>query len=351
MKMKALKRGLTFLLAMVLFLANVPMSVAGQQDPLQKLYEAAKPEKEVVWQWQSATTEVKSVIDAFRKKYPDIKLSVVSIGATTIPTRIIVEANSGKVSVDVGTAGTSYLLPVIERDLLARYNSSQLPDVDPKLLSFDGRLIKFSSVARVWVYNTAMVSKADVPKTWEDTLAPRWKGGKIVVRAAPSGLNLFYPVWKQNKEKATDYLKRLANQEIVPGIRAAEVLNRVATGENPLSISSITTTFNALKAGAPLGLCPIGPTASDHSAFFIPKAAPHPNAAKLLMAWMAGPEGRKAFLEPGFGPHYPPDASPQAKLLADNGIGFYPIETPEDLREYTGPFTDAVIKILGFKPE
>jgi hypothetical protein len=62
-------------------------------------------------------------------------------------------------------------------------------------------------------------------------------------------------------------------------------------------------------------------------------------------------ETKAFFVGAGFGPHYPPDASPQAKMLADNGIGFVSIESPEDLREYTGPFTETVIKVLGFKPK
>jgi iron(III) transport system substrate-binding protein len=342
---------LMFLLALASFWLNAPMAAFGQQDPLQKLYEAAKPEKEVIWQWQSAITEINSVINIFRKKYPDIKLSVVSIGATTIPTRVIVEASAGKVSVDVGTAGTSYLLPLIERDLLARYNWAQIADIDPENIAYDGRLINYSGSAFICFYNTHLVSKAESPKTLEDLLAPKWKGEKIVVRAAPSGFNSLFPVWKQNKQKAIDYLTRLAKQEIVPGKRAAEVTDRVARGENPIAISSIGSTYDAIRRGAPLALCPIGPASCEPAAFFIPKGARHPEAAKFFVAWMASPEGRRALTELGFGPIYPPNASPQARLLADSGISFIPIGSPEDIREFTGPFTDAVIKIMKFLPE
>jgi iron(III) transport system substrate-binding protein len=217
---------------------------------------------------------------------------------------------------------------------------------------FDGRFITYADSPRVWVYNTKLVSKAEAPKTWEDTLAPKWKGGKIAVRAAPSGFAWLFPAWKQDKKRVVDYLNRLAKQEVVPGTRDAEVANRIATGESPIGTLSMMSVMPSLKAGAPLALCPIGPTASDYDGFWIPKGAPHPNAAKFFLAWMASPEGTKEFLkaERG-GPSYPPDASPQAKLLADSGVGFVPIVSPEDLREYMGPFSDTVMKIMQFIPK
>lgn len=324
---------------------------ATPQAELKKLHEAAKAEKEVIWQFSGALKDVKPVIDGFQKKYPDIKLSTISIGAATIGGRIIIEANAGRLTVDVGTSFPVYLQPVFERDLLVRYNWSQLMGVDPKKVLFDGRFIPFSDSARVWAYNTKMVSKAEAPKNMEDTLAPNWKGGKIAVRAAPTGFNWLYPVWKQDKQKASDYLKRLEKQDVIPGKRDAEVANQVASGEYPIGVLSLTSVIPALEKRAPLALCPIGPTASDLNGFWIPKGAPHPNAAKLLVAWLASPEGTNALLKSGRGLSYPPDASPAAKLLADNGIGFVAIESAEDLREYSGPFNDAVMKIMRFVPE
>ena len=345
-----LSLGRTILLAVGIFLALFPAFSANSQEKLQTLYEAAKKDKEVIWQWESSTKAVKPLIDAFVKRYPDIKLTTLSIGATEIPSRIIVEAQTGRLTVDVGTAGTSYLIPLIDRDLLAKYNWAQMADIDPKTIAYDGRLLNYSGSAFVFIYNTNLVSKGESPKNMKDILSPKWKGEKIVVRAAPSGFNYLYPVWKRNKQEAIDYLTELAKQQVVPGKRAAEVTDMVARGEKPLAISSIGSTYDAIKRGAPLALCPIGPAACEPAAFFVPKGGPHPEAAKFLVAWMFSPEGRRGLAESGFGPIYPPDASPLAKLMADSGIGFVPIGSPEDIREFTGPFTSAVMKIMKFVP-
>ncbi len=343
--------GLSVLLIIELFfLGPALLYGATPEAELQKLYGAAKAEKEVIWQFSGALKDIKPVIEGFQKKYPDVKLSTISIGAATIGGRVIIEANASRLTLDVGTSFPIYLQPVFERDLLVKYNWSQL-GVDPKRILYEGRFIPFSDSARVWAYNTKMVSKGEAPKTMEDTLAPKWKGGKIAVRAAPTGFNWLFPVWKQNKQKATDYLTRLEKQDVIPGKRDAEVANQVAGGEYPVGVLSLTSVIPALEKRAPLALCPIGPTASDLNGFWIPKGAPHPNAAKLLVAWLASPEGTKALIKSGRGLSYPPDASPAAKLLADNGIGFVPIQSAEDIREYAGPFNDAVMKIMRFVPE
>jgi ABC-type Fe3+ transport system substrate-binding protein len=251
---------------------------------------------------------------------------------------------------DVGCSFAGYLLPVIERDLLDRCDWVKVVGVDPKRVLFDGRFISTANVPQVWVYNTKIVSKAEMPKKLEDTLDPRWKDGKISVRAAPSGFNWLFPVWKQDKQKAIDYLNRLAKQDILPATRGSEGLNRVATGECAIGAAGVSIVIPMVRKGAPLALCPI-PTAADPEGLFIPKGVRHPDAAKFLLAWLASPEGTKAFHGAGLGASYPPDASPQAKLLADNGIVFSSIESQEDVREYAGPFSESVMKIMGFKAE
>ena len=341
---------LSVLLVAVFIFSSTITFAATVEAELQKLHAAAKAEGEVIWQYPGAVQEITAVIDIFRARYPDIKLSVVSIGATSVASRIAVEAAAGKLSMDVATSFSGYLLPVLDRDLLLKSDWVKIVDVDPKRITFDGRFVTFADVSHIWVYNTKSVSKAEAPKTLEDTLHPKWKGQKISIRGAPSGFTWLFPVWKQDKQKAIDYLKRLATQEIMPATRGAEGMNRIATGECPIGVSGISIVIPTMRKGAPLALCPI-PAAADQEGLFILKGVRHPNAARFLLAWLASSEGTKAFRAAGLGPSYPPDASPQAKILADNGIAFTSIQSAEDIREYTGPFSETVMKIMGLKPE
>jgi len=341
----------SFSLAVVFILAFTAVSSADTQAELKKLYEAAKTDGRVVWSWPTATQVIEPVINKFQAKYPDVKLSAVSISATSLGSRIVIEASAKKVTVDVGSALLSYLLPVIERDLMVKYDWTKIVDVHPSRVSYDGRVVSFMEVPRVWIYNTNLVSKAEAPKTWEDTLDPKWKDGKITLRGAPSGLASLFPIWKKDRKKAVDYLNGLSKQNVLPGKRDSEVINRVATGECPLGILGANVVFDAMRKGAPLAICPISPAASDPGVYFIPQGAPHPAAAKLLLAWLASKEGTQAVVETGSGPAYPPDASPMAKMVAENGISFVPILSAEDIKEYLGPFSKTVMSAMGFMPE
>jgi iron(III) transport system substrate-binding protein len=349
MKMRRIKIICFLLVGAAVTLGPAVLYGASPDAELKKLHDAARAEKEVIWQFSGALKDVKPTIDAFHKKYSDVKLTTISIGAATIGGRIIIEANAGRLTLDVGTSFPVYLLPVFERDLLMRVDWGKL-GVDAKKVSFDGRFIGFSDAPRVWAYNTRLIPKVEAPKTLAATLDPKWKG-KIAVRAATTGFNWLFPVWKQDKQKAIEYLKGMAKQNVVPGKRDAEITNQVAGGEYPLGVLSLTSIMPALGRRAPLALCPIGPTASDLNGFWIPKGAPHPSAAKLLIAWLASPEGVKSLIKSGRGMSYPPDASPAAKLIAESGIGYVAIESEKDIREFAGPFNDAVMNILGFVPK
>jgi iron(III) transport system substrate-binding protein len=203
----------------------------------------------------------------------------------------------------------------------------------------------------MWAYNTKLVSKAEAPKSLEDTLDPKWKGGKISLRAAHSGFINVWPLWKQNRQKAVDYMKRLVKQDFMPEMRTTVVSDRIIRGECPIGMPRVSDVFRAQKEGAPIAPC-LMPAVAYSTGVFIPKGGvKHPNAAKLFMAWMLTPEGTESIIDAGGGLLYPPEASKTARWLADNNLGFMRIASREDLQEYNRDFAEMVMKETGFKPE
>ncbi len=345
---------LTILMLMVLIFASTGQSSAAQpQDPLQELYKAAKGEKELVWQWQGAVEGLRPVIKAFQSRFPDIKLSVISIGSATIGSRIITEASAGKLTLDVGTISAVYLEPLLERDLLVKNNWTKiLPGSSPGRVGYDGGYIIVEDGGKTWAYNTKLVTKAEAPKSLEDTLDPKWKGGKISLRAAHSGFINVWPLWKQDRQKGVDYMRRLVKQDFLPEMRAAAVADRIVRGECPIGMARTSDIYRAQLKGAPIAPCPVLPTVAYSVGMFIPKGGvKHPNAAKLLMAWVLSREGTEALVEAGAGPLYPPEASKCAKWLADNGLSLIRIESKEDIQQYNRDFAEMVMKETGFKPD
>ena len=332
----------------VLFSANgfsAPAEV-GMGD----LYHAAKAEGKVVWQFIGPVNLVKSVAEAFQTKYPDIKISVFSYGATGIATRIITEASAEKLSMDVAMSFPNYFIPLLERNLLTKHDWTQI-GVSKNNVLFDATSVAVQDVPYVWLYNTNLVSKGEVPKTWEDLLDLKWRGSKIAVRAAPSAFPSLFPAWKRDRQKVASYLDKLRRQEVVSSTRAAEVAARVASGECLVGGVPVEVAIDTIKKNAPVGVCPIGPAAAAPAVVGIPQKVLNPNAAKLFIAWLSGPEGRDAYRKAGLGFAAPCHASPVAQLLCEHGISFTPITSVEDVKEYAGDFGKMVVEKMGFLPE
>jgi iron(III) transport system substrate-binding protein len=318
-------------------------------DDLKELYQAARAEGKLTWQYFGGEA-IKEVTDAFQAKYPDVKITVFNMAATAIATRIITEAAARKLSMDVISSYPNYNIPLLERKLLMKYDWTKLGVAKDHIL-LEGTNIWFGDTSYIWFYNKNLVSKADVPKTYEDLLDPKFKGDKISVRAAPSAFASLYPAWKNDKQKITGYFERLRQQQVVPGKRATEVASRVANGESFLGSAPIEIVAAMIKDNAPIAVAPITPVAGSPTVLAIPQDAPHPNAAKLLIAWLNSTDGKAALRKAGLGQASPCDVSVGAKLLCDNGITNIPITSSKDLIEFDTVFAKMVVEKMGFMPE
>jgi iron(III) transport system substrate-binding protein len=332
-----------------LWAANSPAAVSEQA--LQELYKAAKAEGEVIFQIGGSVKSNQPIFDAFQKRYPAIKIKAFTFGNTEIPTRIITEARSGKISMDVCYPPMHRGVPLVQRDLLVTYDWTKTSDAVPEDIQLNGTFLVLYDHPPVWIYNKNLVSEKEAPKTWEDLLDPKWKGYKISVRTASSHFGGLFPLWRREREKVLNYLRQLRKQDFVPGSRGPEATSRVATGECPIGIAMIQSLHEIWEKGAPIGVCKISPSGNTPIGVVIPKGAPHPNAAKLLTSWLATQEGKVAIKRTGVGPAYPPEASATAKVLHEAGIEFTRIVSVEDLLEYSTKFDSQVAEALGFRPE
>lgn len=327
-------------------------NVWAEPDPaaIQKLYEAAKAEGEVLWQVGGRLDSFIPLAKAFEEKYPGVKCKPFSSSASGIAAKLITEANAGKVSMDLGSTMTHFLLPLLERDLLLEHDWSKTSDMDPDLIASDGRVVISNDHCPIWVYNKNLVKKADIPKTWEDLLDPKWKGAKISMRAMGAALGGLFPEWKKNPEKVEAFIAKLGKQKVVPGTRYSLVMKRVMGGETPLGLVMGAEIYVRQGQGAPIEVLPISPTANAAMTEWIPRGAKHPNAAKLLESWLSSKEGRKLRAKvTGAGLAYPPDASPLAKTLFENKIEYYRITTA-DAKEYNR-YSKIAEGLMGFAPK
>src|SRR6185295_13477959 len=88
-----------------------------------KLIEGAKKEGEMLWYTNSGIENATRYIQAFKKNYPYINAQVWRAKTRQVTQRALQEAAAGKHMVDVIKPSTDLLPPMLDRNLLARYET------------------------------------------------------------------------------------------------------------------------------------------------------------------------------------------------------------------------------------
>jgi iron(III) transport system substrate-binding protein len=135
-------------------------------------------------------------------------------------------------------------------------------------------------------YNTKLVKKEDLPKSYEDLLDPKWKG-KLAVEADDS--DWFASVVTQLGEAKG--LKLFRDIVATNGVSVRKghslMMNMVASGEVPLALDVYNyKTEQMKKQGVPVDWSAITPAIAAPQAVAMFRHAPHPNAAVLFFDFM-----------------------------------------------------------------
>jgi len=167
------------LIGLAAFSSPNPIFPQEPQDP--KVIDAARKEGEVVWYTTMSLDQSKQFADHFHNKYPFVKPTVFRAGGGSLLNKILIEAKAGRHNWDVMQGTGDMVPPLMERGLLTAYASPERKMIDDDLKDSRG----FWTVAYVnpfvLGFNSKMVKKEEVPRTYEDLLAAKWKGRKISI--------------------------------------------------------------------------------------------------------------------------------------------------------------------------
>lgn len=280
------------LLATVISLcALTSTSALAQSD---ELLAAAKKEGKVMIYGEMITPTMRSIKEGFEAKYPGITMEFIYLSGAPLMNRIVSEQDAKRYLADVIVVDTVRMPVLTEKGYLAPYKSVHENDYDAKWHS--------NSPPHLWVrnhmylggifYNSKVVATADVPKTFEDLLNPKWKGKIALV--SPVTNDLIFTLYAglvrdMGEEKAYKFFDALAAQKpLVFGPGGIRVSQGIGTGEFPVGIGFIGHTYSVgLENGYNMAIAKIDPLyAIGGPGFALVKTAPHPNAAKLAIDYM-----------------------------------------------------------------
>ncbi len=283
-----------FTLATCLVLLFSPFQIFAQE--LKAIEEGAKKEGKLNLYGSMREDEVKAVLDAFERKYPGVKVDYFRSSEDKLVSRILAEAKAKTYNFDVLITTAAAFLKSF--GLALKWSPPSASGIIPDLLDPDGMTTPVYINTNVIQYNTKLVAKADVPKSYEDLTHPKWKG-KLCLE--DSDFEWFVGLQSyMGKEKALDLFRRIAANQ--PAMRNGHGLlsDLVDSGECPIAINNYgNQVAGAQKKGAPTDFVAINPVITIVAPGVVSNNPPHPNAAKLYLNWITSKEGQEFIVKNG----------------------------------------------------
>jgi iron(III) transport system substrate-binding protein len=254
-------------------------------DRTQRLIAGAKKEG-VVNIYSSVTVDDMKVLSAaFEKKY-GVKLQAWRASSESILQRAMVESRGGRYEVDAIETSAVEMETLHREKMLQEVKSPLLADIVPAALRPHREWVgdRFNIIAAA--YNTGLVKKEDRPKSYQDLLAPRWKG-KLGIEADDS-------VWfgalatAMGEQKAIKLFRDIARTNGL-SVRKGHTLiaNLIVSGEIPFALTVYHYKAEQLKSrGAPIDWYVLPPGLARFLGTGVIKRAPHPHAAVLFLDFM-----------------------------------------------------------------
>jgi iron(III) transport system substrate-binding protein len=254
--------------------------------------EPAEAEGKMVWYTTIGSADAKMLVDQFKKLYPRIDAEYFRAGGPQLMERIFTEARAGKNIWDVFMNSAIYTQLLTEKGMLAAYESPESRYYRAGYKDPRGTWTSIYTNYAVAGFNTKLVAKEDVPKSYTDLLKRYWSG-QIGLDA--KSYEWFAVVIRGlGEEKGLNLMRQLAKNN--PQLRNGRELvsELVAAGEFKLALTAYSQNFETLKQrGAPVDWVALNPVYANIHPVGVSSKAPHPNAAKLFIDFLLSKAGQE----------------------------------------------------------
>jgi iron(III) transport system substrate-binding protein len=303
------------LLALLFVVAMAPDIVSAQAADSQKSWDetlaAARKEGKVVVAGPPDTEVRQALPAAFEARYA-IRMEYISGRGTDQANKLRRERGAGAYTVDAVVAGNQTMFSVL-------YAEKMLAPLKPELILpevTDGKYWKrgslwfadpeqkyilriFNTVREAFIINTDMVREKDL-RRFSDLLDPKWKGkiSFLDPSMAGTGANQCAFLYKQFGE---DFVKTLfVDQKPLISRERRQLTDGVLRGTYPITFGAEDGEIERLRAeGMPVkaifALEDMPGVVSGGNMVGLLDQAPHPNAARVFVNWMASKEAGEIY--------------------------------------------------------
>jgi iron(III) transport system substrate-binding protein len=281
-------------------------------DREQYLAAGAKKEGEVAVYTSLISEDLTALSAAFEKKY-GVKVKGWRASSEKVLQRAVTEVRANRTDADVIETNGPELEALYREKVLQPLRSPHLKDLMPQALRPHGHWVGTRINMFVHSYNTKLVSKDELPKTYADLANPRWKG-RLGIEAEDE--DWFAMVVRElGEEQGLRTFRDIAKNGF--SVRKGHTLlaGLVASGEVPFALTTYSHGAEKMKQkGAPVDWYAITPAIGRANGVAVVRRPAHPHAAALFADFVLSPEGQAILEKGGYVPANLKQASPAQKL-------------------------------------
>jgi iron(III) transport system substrate-binding protein len=303
---------------------------------------AARKEGSLTLYTTIAEKDLSTLVTPFEQKY-GVDVVIWRAGTDKVLQRTVAEAAANRHDVDVIHFGSPEMEALSRENILLPITSPLHAELQPG--SVPPHRQWAATLLSVWVqvYNTRLLKREELPKTYADLLDPKWKG-KLGIEAKDQDWFASVVDVMGGGETGVRFFRDLVGGNGL-SVRLGHTLlnNLVISGEVPLAL----TVYNympeqAKKKGAPIDWFALEPAIARSNAVGVARRAPHPNAATLFYEYLLG-EGQQYFIGMDY---VPTNIKVPSPLTGVKIVQTDPIRSLDDAEEWTRLYDDVVIKAV-----
>jgi iron(III) transport system substrate-binding protein len=229
--------------------------------------------------------DIPAMAAAFTKKY-GIKVVLWRSSSETVSNRLVTEARAGRFDADVIDNNGPGMEVLHRENILQPVKSPNDKDLIPEAFPASKDWVATTVDVFVQAYNTNKIKKADLPKSYNDLLDPKWKG-MLTVEADDQGW-FAMTTEKLGKEKTQKLFADIVAKNGISVRKGHSLLaNLIVSGDVPMGLTLYGYKPEQLKKkGAPIDWFVLQPAVAQTRGIALPKKVQHPYAALLFYDFM-----------------------------------------------------------------
>ena len=285
--------------------------------------EAAKGEGGLVWYDHYDPAAAAGILAEFKRAYPFVKnVEFVDVPSAQKTAKVMQESMAGGPTTDVLRHWRSSRAIVVRpRGLLLEADWAALGVATSPVTTPTAYMIVAAATAPyVLLYNTDLVKADDVPKNWNDSVDPKWKGRTGHWMRAAFFIDMLPTI---GEDGARDMVNRLA--ALQPRLFDGQfpLAQAVGSGEIAQAITAYDLAVRIAQKGAPAEIRgALDPTPLPLITGSAMKYGRNPNTARLFLAWLATPEGAITFEKWTMRGNYFVAGTETSKVFKDHKLSF-----------------------------